>query len=231
MIRPLIRSRRKQILIDVNTQKDFFLPGGNACTSNRRRVLANIRRVMAWARKKKIPIVSTCEVYPDNNGLSEINYCIDGTEGQKKIRYSLLSNRTNFPADGRADIPRNIFQQYRQIVLHKRCSDPFDEPRIDRLLTDVRASDFIIIGALAETAVKAMVLGLLQRGKKVSVVVNAVGSHNKKEAKLAFRKMQAKGARLIETKKLAGLSHLKSAATSTRDSSQEKPQETPVIIS
>jgi len=53
------------------------------------------------------------------------------------------------------------------------------------------------------------VLGLLQRGKQVTVVVDAVGSHNKKEAKLALRKMETKGAKLIETKKLAGVSRLK----------------------
>jgi hypothetical protein len=41
------------------------------------------------------------------------------------------------------------------------------------------------------------------------VVIDAVGSHNKKEAKLALRKMETKGARLIETRKLAGVSHLK----------------------
>ena len=83
------------------------------------------------------------------------------------------------------------------------------EPRIERLLSEVRADNFVLIGASAEGAVKAMALGLLQRGKKVSVVVDAVGLLNKREAKLALRKMGAKGAKLTETKKLAGVSHLR----------------------
>lgn len=208
MILQLIKARRKQILIDINTQKDFLLAEGKACIRNHRRVLAHIRRVMAWARHQHIPVISTAEVYPYNNGNS-INYCIDDTEGQKKIRYTLLNNRISFPADGSTDLPRDILRRHKQIILHKRCIDPFDEPRIDRLLSEVRANEFILLGATIEGAVLATALGLLQRGKAVTVVVDAVGSHNKREVKLALRKMEAKGARLIETRKLAGISHLK----------------------
>jgi nicotinamidase-related amidase len=211
MIRQLIKKRRKWILVDINTQKDFFFAGGNLCIRNHRRVLANVRRVMAWARHNGVRVISTCEVYPNHNGISEAGYCIDGTKGQKKIRYTLLSNRASYPADSSTDLPSNILRQYRQIILHKRCVDPFDEPRIERLLSEVRADNFILIGASAEGSVKATALGLLQRGKKVSVVIDAVGLLNKREAKLAFRKMRAKGARLIETKDIAGVSHLSQA--------------------
>jgi len=209
MIRQLIKKRRRWVLIDINTQKDFFLAGGNTCIRNHRRVLANVRRMMAWARHNNVRVVSTCEVYPNHNGVKEVGYCIDGTDGQKKIRYTLLSNRASFPADGSTDLPVDILRRYRQIVLHKRCVDPFNEPRIERLLSEVRADNFVLIGASAEGAVKAMALGLLQRGKNVSVVVDAVGLLDKHEAKLALRKMGAKGARLIETKKLAGVSRLR----------------------
>jgi nicotinamidase-related amidase len=87
--------------------------------------------------------------------------------------------------------------------------DPFDEPRIDRLLSEVCAAEFILIGVCAEGAVKAAALGLLQRDKKVSVVIDAVGYHDNREAKMAFRKMEAKGATLIDTRRLAGVSRLR----------------------
>ena len=198
-------------MIDVNTQKDFLLADGKVCIRNHRRVLAHIRRVMAWARYNEIPIISTCEVYPNSNNDNgaEIKYCIDGTEGQRKVGYTLLKNRVSFAADGNTDLPRDMLRRYQQVILHKRCIDPFDEPRIDRLLSELRAGEFILIGASSEGAVMATALGLLQRGKKVSVVVDAVGSRNGKEGKLALRKMEAKGAKLIETKKLAGTSHLR----------------------
>ena len=209
MILQLMRARRRRILIDINTQKDFFLADGAVCTKNHRRVLANLRRVMAWVRHQHISIISTSEVYPNNNGDSETNYCLDGTEGQKKLHYTLVSNNISYPADGNTDLPRDILRRYRQVILHKRCVDPFEEPRIDRLLSEVQANEFILIGACAEGAVEATALGLLQRGKKVSVVVDAVGSHQNREARLALRKVKAKGGKLIETKKLAGTSHLR----------------------
>ena len=229
MIRQLIKRRRRRILIDVNTQKDFFLAEGNACIRNHRRVLTHIRRIMAWARRENIPVISTCEVYSNNNG-GTINYCINGTDGQRKIQYTLLSNRASFPADGSTDLPEDILRRYRQIILHKRSTNPFDEPRIERLLSEVWANEFVVIGACAEGAVKAMALGLLHRGKKVTVVVDAVGSHNKKEAHLAIRKMKAKGARLLETKKLAGTSHLRHIGVCGCESCQGRSEKTPVEI-
>jgi len=229
MILQLFKRRRRYILIDIDTQRDFFLGGGNACIRNHRRILGRIRRVMAWARHRNIVIISTCEVYTNNNG-GTINYCIDGTDGQKKIRYTLVSNRVSFAADGSTDLPVNLLRKYRQIILHKRCVDPFEEPRIERLLSEVRADEFILVGATAEGAVKATALGLLQRGKKVRVIADALGSHNKRDAKLALRKMEAKGAKLVETKKLAGGSHLREIGICNCDSCRRRTKRKPVEL-
>ncbi len=209
MILQLVRARRKRILVDINTQRDFLLADGNACIRNHRRVLSHIRRVIAWARINNVPVISIAAVYPDTNSEITTGYCIDGTEGQKKIGYTLLNNRISFPADGSTDFPRDVLRRYRQIILHKRSIDPFKEPRIDRLLSEVRANDFVLIGACAEDAVMETALGLLQRDKNVTVVVDAVGSHDRKQGRLALRKVEAKGAKLIETRKLAGTSRLR----------------------
>ena len=230
MIRQLVKKRRQYIVIDVNTQKDFFLAGGNSCIGNHRRVLANVRRIIAWARRNNVRVISTCEVYPNGNGASEPGYCMDGTEGQEKIRYTLLNNRASFAADDGSDFPEDVLRRYRQVILHKRSIDPFDEPRIERLLSEVRAENFILIGASAEGAVKAAALGLLQRGKKVVVVADAVGSHNKRESKLAFRKMSAKGAKLVETKKLAGTSHLRHVGICECESCQGRTRKAAVKV-
>ena len=228
MILQLVRARRKQILVDIDTQKDYLLAGGKACIGNHRRVLAHIRRVMAWARSRNIPVISTAEVHHNNNGEVQGRYCLDGTDGQKKIRYSLFNNRVSFAADGNTDLPRDMLRRYRQVILHKRCVDPFDEPRIDRLLSEVKANEFILVGISLEGAVVATALGLLQRGKKVTIVVDAVGSHNKREAKLALRKMETKGAKLIETKKLAGISHLKHVGVCDCESCRGQRRKAPI---
>ena len=228
MILQLVRTRRKQILIDIDTQKDFLLVRGKACIRNHRRVLANIRRVIAWARRQSVPIISTAEIYSNNNGNGTPTYCIDGTDGQKKIHYTLLNKRICLSADGNTDLPRDLLRRYKQVILQKRCIDPFDEPRIDRLLSEVRANEFILVGTSLEGAVKATGLGLLQRGKKVTIVIDATGSHNTNDARLAVRKMETKGAKVIDTKKLAGSSHLRQVGACNCESCQRQGRKAPL---
>lgn len=200
MIRP-ITIGRKRVIIDVDTQMDLFVAHGSACIRNHRRVLANIRRIAAWARVKSLRMVSTELCFEARNGHS---YCVDGTKGQQKVPYTLRNRRISFAADSSTDLARDIFLHYDQIILNKRCEDPFEEPRAERILTELRADEFIVIGALVEGSVLATVLGLLSRGKRVTVIIDAVGTHNRGQANIALRKMQAKGAKLIETKRLAG---------------------------
>ena len=209
MILQLLKHQRKHILVDIDTQRDFLSAWGNACITDRETVLANIRRMMAWARLEYVPVISTAEVYPNISSINKVGYCLDGTYGQQKIPYTLLSNRVSFPADDWNALPADLLLSHRQVILHKRCIDPFDEPRIERLFSEIKADEFLLIGACIEDAVKATALGLLHRGKNVRVIVDAVGSQNSKEAKLALRKMAAKGAKLIETKDIAGVSSLK----------------------
>jgi nicotinamidase-related amidase len=215
MILQLHQKQRWHLLIDIDTQKDFLLPTGRACVRNQAEVLANIRRVIAWARRENVSVISTAEVYPNNNGCSEISYCLDGTDGQKKVPCTLLNDRVSFPADNKNALPADVLLAYRQIILHKRCIDPFDEPRIERLLSEVKADEFILIGAGTEDAVRATAMGLLHRGKKVRIIVDALGSHSTREAKFALRKMEAKGAKLITTRDIAGASHLRPCIPST----------------
>jgi len=72
--------------------------------------------------------------------------------------------------------------EYDQVIFCKRCIDPFEEPRVDRMLTELEADEFILIGSLLEGAIKATALGLLARRKNVRVLVDAAGSNNKRIA-------------------------------------------------
>ena len=203
MIRPIISLRRKRIIIDIDTQADFFLASGAACVRNHRRVISNIRRTVAWARVRNIRMISTMH---SNNGQSGEDFCIPGTDGHLKLGYTLRHNYAGFQADGCTDLPRDILLQHDQIVIEKRTVDPFDEPRADRMLSELKVDEFIIIGATTEKAIKATVLGLLARRKNVTVLTDAIGSHDKGAAEKAIRQMEAKGAKLTEAKILYGTS-------------------------
>jgi nicotinamidase-related amidase len=163
--------------------------------------------MVAWARRRGIPVISICEI-SNGNGRKDYDY-LKVSEGRSKAKYTLLGNHIVFPADDSTHFPIDVLRRHRQVILHNRSADPFDEPRIERMLGELQAGEFVLIGAGAEGTVEATALGLLHRRKKVTVVVDAIGCQNKGKAKLALRKMRAKGAKLVTTKRLAGVSHLK----------------------
>ena len=207
MIRPIITLRKKRVLIDVDTQRDLFIADGKACVRNHRRVLANIRRVMAWSRRDRIRVISTAQIHLPHGHYGD--FCIAGTEGTCKLHYTLRNKHIVFESGDSTDLPRELLNDYDQIILCKRTDDPFDEPRAERILTEARASELIVIGGPTETAVLHTVLGLLLRQKNVTVITDAVGSHEKAAAEVALRKMQAKGAKLVDSKTLFGNSTLR----------------------
>ena len=224
MIRPILNLRKKRILIDVDTQQDFFLAEGKMCVRNHRRVLANIRRVMAWARREHTRVISTALVhYPHDH---HDPYCLIGTPGARKLRYTLRYRQVIFDADDNTDLPRENVHDAEQIVLYKRTVDPFDEPRAERILTETKANELVVIGGPTETAVLSTVLGLLIRQKNVIVVYDAVGSLDKGAAEVALRKMQAKGARLVDTRSLFGGSSLRLVGACTCDRCQGRMPKT-----
>jgi len=204
---PIIKLRPKRIIIDVDTQKHFFLDSGVNCVQNHRCVLSNIRRVIAWARLKNIPMVSTVQIYADRD--SYRNFCIAGNDGQRKIRYTVRNRHTSLAATDSTDLPVGILDDYDQVILHKRCFDPFEEPRADRMLSELQADELIVFGAALEEAVKATALGLLARRKNVTLLVDATGSFDSTAARTALRYIWAKGAKLIYTKTLLGSSCLR----------------------
>ena len=211
MIRPIITLRRRRILIDIDTQKDFFLADGSACIRNHRRVLTNIRRIMAWARRRNIRMISTAQSY--NGSCPDKSFCRAGTWGQEKISYTIRNRHICFSADGCTDLPRDILVRYEQVILDKRGADPFAEPRAERMLSELKADEFILIGAAMEDAVKYTALGLLVRRKKVTILTDAIGCRDKAAGQIALRQIEAKGAKLLETKSLCGSTHLQLVGT------------------
>lgn len=194
MIRQLNCSGQKCVLVDIDTQRCFF-QNTKPCDLKDIGVLANIRRVMAWARLKNIFVVSTKKVpvcYRDSQdtNINEVN----------KIRWTLRNKRIYLDAIDYSYIPFDILDVCDQVVLCKRSIDPFEEPRVDRILTELQASEFILIGSFAEGAIQATALGLLARRKKVKVLTDAINTENKKSAKVAQQYMLALGAKLITTR-------------------------------
>jgi nicotinamidase-related amidase len=196
------KTPHRRIVIDVDTQNHFFLDDGPVCVRDHKYVLKNIKKILAWARSKRIDLISTMQV--SNGTAVYANSFLAGGFSVGKPSCTLYRRRIQLDAQDCTDLPDRVLERYDQVIFHKRCHDPFAEPRIDRLFTEVEADEFVILGAPTEGAVKATALGLLARGKQVTVVVDATGPLSQSLARKALQRMKTKGAKLVNTDKLLG---------------------------
>lgn len=195
-----------RILIDLCTQQDFLLPTGLHPIADQDNTVRQMKRVVAWARQRRVPIVSAvharrrCE---KSTGLPA--FCIDGTEGQRKVAFSLMPNMLMLEADNSLAVPIDALSKHRQVVLRKRSDDFLGNPKADRLLSEIRVAEFVVFGVGIECSIKSLVLGLIARRKKVVVVRDACGYWDTDKADLAVRLMEAKGAKFVDADALRTL--------------------------
>jgi nicotinamidase-related amidase len=190
----------RQIVIDVDTQSHFFCRHGSLCIRNHRGVLSNIQKVMHWAQTHHIPIISTLQQHNSHSTCaSESDRC---RLSMGKATCTLSENHLFVPAEDTLDWSISTFEHYDQIVIQKRCFDPFEEPRVDRIFTELPVDEYILIGTPLEGAVKTTALGLLLRQKKITLVTNAVGTLDPYEAQKMLNLMDAKAVRLIKANAL-----------------------------
>jgi nicotinamidase-related amidase len=223
MAKLLLRKFRR-VLIDVNTQYDLIFQGDN----DNSELLRNIRRLFAWARVNHIPVISTAlicralscpEAFKNSKPL-----CLEGTAGQKKLRYSMLTANVTFGPDNRLDLPRHILSDYQQVIFEIRSDDPFSLPRADRLLSELRSDKFIVFGSGIESGIKHTVLELMRRRKKVTIVEDAISRHGCVDFEMGLRKLEIKGAVRANTADLAGVSRLNGHA------GNRQPWRSPMVV-
>jgi len=184
------------VLVDINTQEDYCDPLGSSPVGNAIELMPALRRVMAWTRRNFAPVVSSIESHRATE-LTDSGTpicCVDGSTGQHKVPFTLLPSRAVVEIDNTLAIPTNFFRRHQQVIFRKRTDDLLANPKADRLLTQLPATEFFVVGAGLETSVKAAVLGLLARNKRVTVVADACGYWHKGTAGIVLRQMQAKGA-------------------------------------
>lgn len=193
----------KQILIDLCTQRDFLSPEGAVPVSELDTLLPNLRRIIIWAKRNRVSIVSALDAHRRHENFTLLPpHCIDGTTGQKKLDFTMLRKQAMVEIDCTPGVPIGILRRHQQVIFRKRTKDFMSNPKVERLLTEMKKVEFIIVGVGAEHGVKVLALGLAARQKRVAVITDACGYWNKAEADLAFRQIEAKGAVLLTTAEL-----------------------------
>ncbi|MBI1825983.1 MAG: isochorismatase family protein [Planctomycetes bacterium] len=189
----------ESVLLDVNTQRDFCAPDGSCPVVNIAELVRGLRITVAWARRNHVPVVSSVESHRPFE-LSDSGtpiYCVDGSNGQHKLGFTLFPLRTKVEVDNTLSLPIDLFDNHQQVIFRKRTDDLLLNPKADRLLSQLPTDEFTLCGTGLETSIKAAALALLARGKRVCIIVDACGYWNRSAADLALRQIVAKGALLI----------------------------------
>ncbi len=194
-------SSPKVVFWEVDAQADFMLPGGKLYVPGAEKIIPNIQRLVRGAMDAGIFLVSSGDAHPE--GDPEFArfppHCLRGTPGARIIPEGLARNSRMIPNDPSQPLPQDILRSP-QVVIEKQTLDVFDNPHtselVDRLGVD---AEYIVFGVVTEYCVRCAAKGLLERGRKVSVVKDAIETLDATDGKKTIEELQALGARMIST--------------------------------
>lgn len=172
----------KTVFFDIDTQIDFMLPTGALYVPGAERI---VPVVAALNRKAPVVISTMCAHSERDPEFAQYgHHCIVGTVGQQKPAATLL----NDPG--------------RQILFPKQILDVFRVPDLQPLLERLNADRYVVYGVVSEICVRFAAFGLLQTGKPVEIVSDAVRSLNEAEASKMFTSFTAAGGLLTTAGKI-----------------------------
>lgn len=164
------------------------------------RLVRNSKRLMALARMIGTPVLSCVDVaHPSQMGRDIVDVRRNGNVLAHKLPFTLLPRHVLVESNNRLDVALNVLDQYQQAVFTKVHRDPFTNPKLDRLLTEMPAQRFVVFGVPLESSVRMLVLGLLRRSRKVCVIRDACGAWSEQEADMALRQLGVKGCEILDS--------------------------------
>lgn len=192
---------REVVLWDVDTQRDFMLPGGALYVPGAEKRIPNLKRLVDLAREGKAFLVSTTDAHTPND--PEFRdwppHCVQGTPGQGKIPETLTDDLLTVPSEPGFALPAD-WRTHRQLVIEKQTLDDFDNPHTARILERLDGeSEHFVFGVVTEYCVRLSVMGMLKRGYRVAVVTDAIETLKEEDGRRTLEEFVAHGARLVST--------------------------------
>ena len=160
---------------DIDTQIDFLFPAGALYVPGAERLIPTIARLNKLAIQNGIPLISTICAHPEDADEFKLwpPHCVIGTVGQQKPAALLVGSNQTF--------------------LEKNDLDMFSNPRASQLLDELSIDECYVYGAFTEYCVQCAVLGLLNRGRKVHLVLDAVAAVDTQAGDKALQQFASEG--------------------------------------
>ena len=187
---------------EVDTQADFMLPGGKLYVPGAEKRIANMRRLVDLARTDdKVFLISSADQHtPNDPEFARFPpHCVKGTNGAEILPELKAPKITPIPNDKNFSIPPNL-NEFQQVVLEKQTLDVFDNPNTEKILQRFPGNEeFVVFGVVTEFCVRLAAKGLLDRGRRVAIVTDAIETLDAKEGQRTLDELATRGARLITT--------------------------------
>jgi nicotinamidase/pyrazinamidase len=186
------------IFWEVDAQRDFLLPGGHLYVPGAEKLLPTIRRLTDAARQGKVFLVSHGCFHTPNDPEFKIfpPHCVKGTAGAELVAEALTENVVRVPNDAQAKLPEDL-SQYQQVLLEKQTLNIFESRHADALVQRLGTHpEFVVFGVVTEYCVSLAAKGLLERGRRVAVVRDAIETLKQEDGKKAIEDLERLGARM-----------------------------------
>jgi nicotinamidase/pyrazinamidase len=194
-------ARRKVVLWEVDAQADFMLPGGKLYVPGAEKLIPRMRRLVDRAIRRHVFLVSSGDAHTAND--SEFQsfppHCLRGTPGANIVPEGLAEKYLTIPNDAAFQLPPDLLN-YPQVVVEKQTLDVFDNPHASTIVERLGSEpEYLVFGVVTEFCVRSAAKGLLARGRKVSIVRDAIESLKSDEGSRTLEELQGLGAGLITT--------------------------------
>jgi nicotinamidase/pyrazinamidase len=192
---------RRLVFWEVDAQEDFMLPGGKLYVPGAEKIIPNIRRLVNAAQSSGMLLVSSACAHGDNDPEFQTfpTHCIKGTPGARIIADGMLSKFTTIASDPSFALTEQILDSS-QIVIEKQMLDVFSNPHTDSLVQRIGpGAEYVVFGVVTEYCVRCASQGLLDRGRNVFIVRDAIETLSPEAGRSTIDSLQSAGARLIDT--------------------------------
>jgi len=190
------------VLWCVDMQQDFVSPGGKLYVPGAEKLLPKIRQLTDAARTGKAFLVSHgCFHTPDDPEFATFPpHCVKGTPGAEFVSEVLTQDFervTNDPGSFLTD----DFLSKQQIILEKQTLDIFQTRHADEVVEHLgRNAEFIVFGVVTEYCVRLAAKGLLERGRSVCLVQDAIETLSRDASVQTLTELRTRGAKLIDSR-------------------------------
>ena len=187
------------VLWEVDTQEDFMLPGGKLYVPGAEKLLPKIQKLTDVAKRSGAFLISHgCFHPPDDPEFQRFPpHCVKGSKGSEFVEAALTDDVVRIPNN--TGLPKELWQ-HKQVLLEKQTLDIFESSHAHELVERFpRDAEFLVFGVVTEYCVRLAAKGLLERGRKVSVIKDAIETLNPEEGRKTLAELEGMGAKLITT--------------------------------